>query len=87
MKLNVQNKRREENLVALLQQRDEEWKEELAQGDRALRAELREGEKAFMTDQLKRDHEVIKVMEIREKDMELNLLQKVEAFGYLYKEH
>ena len=26
-------------------------------------------------------------MEIREKEMEQNLLQKAEAFGYLYKEH
>ena len=26
-------------------------------------------------------------MEIREKEMEHNLLQKAEAFGYLYKEH
>ena len=26
-------------------------------------------------------------MEIREKEMEQNMLQKAEAFGYLYKEH
>ena len=52
-----------------------------------MRVELRKREKAFVTNQLKRDHELIKLMEIREKDMELNLLQKAEAFGYLYKEH
>ena len=34
-----------------------------------------------------RDHELIKIMEVREKEMEKDLLQKVEAFGYLYKEH
>ena len=59
----------------------------MAQRDRALRVELREKEKAFMIDQLKRDQELIKLMELREKDMELNLLQKAEAFGYLYKQH
>ena len=46
----------------------------------------REG-KAFVIDQLKRDQELIKFMEIREKEMEQNLLQKAEAFGYLYKQH
>ena len=54
---------------------------------RALRAYQREREKAFVNDQLKRDHEFIKIMEIREKEMEQNLLHKVEAFGYLYEEH
>ena len=29
----------------------------------------------------------IKLMEVKEKEMEYNLLQKAEAFGYLYKEH
>ena len=64
-----------------------EWKEELVQRDRALRAGLREREKAFVIDQLKRDQELIKLMEIREKEMEQNLLHKEESFGYLYKEH
>ena len=34
-----------------------------------------------------RDQELTKLMEVREKEMEQNLLQKAEAFGYLYKEH
>ena len=34
-----------------------------------------------------RDQELIKLMEVREKEMEHNLLQKDESFGYLYKEH
>ena len=34
-----------------------------------------------------RDQEKIKFMEVREKEMEQNLLQKAEAFGYHYKEH
>ena len=40
-----------------------------------------------MQDQLIRDQELIKLMEVREKEMEQNLLQKAEAFRYLYKEH
>ena len=49
-----------------------------------MRVELKEREKAFVQDQLIRDQEL---MEVREKEMEHNLLQKAEAFGYLYKEH
>ena len=41
----------------------------------------------FVNDQLMKDQELIKLMEVREKEMEQNLHQKVEAFGYLYKEH
>ena len=52
-----------------------------------MRVELREGERDFVTYQLKRDQKLIKLMEIKEKDMELNLLHKAEAFRYLYKEH
>ena len=34
-----------------------------------------------------RDQELIKLMEVRENDVEKNLLHKAEAFRYLYKEH
>ena len=44
-------------------------------------------ERAFVTDQLKRDQELISIMEIREKEMEQNMLQKAQAIRYLYKEH
>ena len=81
------NKKREENLAAELQQRDKEWREKLSNRDKALRVELKEREKAFVQDQLIGDQELIKLMEIREKKMKQNLLQKAEAFGYLYKEH
>ena len=43
----IENKRKEENLEALLQQRDEEWKEELALRNRALKANLRKKGKGF----------------------------------------
>ena len=34
-----------------------------------------------------RDQELIKLMDVKEKEIEQNLLQKADAFGYLYKEH
>ena len=37
--------------------------------------------------QLKRDQELLRFLEIKEKEMEQNLLQNAYAFGYLYKEH
>ena len=49
--------------------------------------ELKEREKVFINEQIKRDGELLKMLEEREKEMEINLLQKVDAFGYLYKEH
>ena len=66
---------------------DEEWIEELDQRDRALRAEMKEREIVFVNDKLMRDQELINLLEVREKEKKPNLLQKVEAFGYLYKEH
>ena len=85
--LDEQNKKRENILIAALQRRDDKWREELADRDRLLRVEFKEREKAFINEQLKRDLELLKILEIREKEMEMNLLQKAYAFGYLYKEH
>ena len=55
--------------------------------ERRIDKEPKERERAFVNDHLMRDHELIKIMEIKEKEMEKNLLQKAEAFGYLYKEY
>ena len=52
-----------------------------------MRAKFREREKAFINEQRKRDKELLKILKVREKEMEKNILQKVDAFGYLYKEH
>ena len=79
--------KKENNLTKSLQQRDNEWREDLSERDRALRAEFRERGKAFINEQLKRDWELLKILEVREKEIEKNLLQKAYAFGYLYKEH
>ena len=52
-----------------------------------MRVELKEREREFVNDQIMRDQELIKLMEVKEKEMEHNLLHKAEAFRYLYKEH
>ena len=59
----------------------------MEQREKELRLELKTREKAFISDQLKRDNELLKIMKEREDAMEHNLMQKVDAFGYLYKEH
>ena len=41
----------------------------------------------FISDQLKRDKELLEITKEREDAMEQNMLQKENAFGYLYKEH
>ena len=46
-----------------------------------------ERERTFINDQLKRGQELLKILEIKEKEMEQNMLQKADVFGYLYKEH
>ena len=59
----------------------------MAERDKALRAEFRERERAVISDQLKMDQDLLRILETREKEMEQNMLQKENSFGYLYKEH
>ena len=42
-------------------------------------------EDAFLSHQLRRDSELLKIMKEMEDAMEKNLLRKADAFGYLYK--
>ena len=42
---------------------------------------------AFLYDYLTRDSELLKIMKDREDAMKQNMLQKADAFGYLYKEN
>ena len=42
--------------------------------DRVMRVEFRDKEKTFINEQLKRDHELLKILEVREKDMKQNML-------------
>ena len=41
----------------------------------------------FISNQLKRDKELLEIMKEIEDAMEQKMLQKENAFGYLYKEH
>ena len=70
-----------------MKQRDEEWKSRCEIRERELNEEFRAREDVFLSDQLRRDSEVLKIMKEREDAMEQNMLQKANAFGYLYKEH
>ena len=80
-------KRKDQNLEEALKQRDEEWKSRWETRERKLSKELRAREDAFLYDQLRKDSELLKIMKDREDSMEQNLLQKADAFGYLYTEH
>ena len=80
-------KRRDQNLEEALNQRDEEWKSRWEIREQELSEELRAREDAFLSNQLRRDRELLKIMKEMEDAMEKNLLQKVDVFGYLYKEH
>ena len=41
---------------------------------------------AFYNNQFRRDEEVLTILKEREAEMEGNMLQKIQAFKYLYKE-
>ena len=85
--MDAELKRRDHNLEKALRQRDEEWKSIWETREKEPSEELRETEDAFLLDQLRRDSELLKIMKEREDPMENNMLQKADAFGYLYKEH
>ena len=67
--------------------RYEEWKSIWETRERELSEELRAREDAFLSYHLRRNSELIKIIKEREDAIEKNLLQKANAFGYLYKEH
>ena len=55
--------------------------------EKELKEELKARKEAFISDQLKRERELLKIMKEKEEEIEQNMLQKADAFGYLYKEH
>ena len=72
-------KRREQQWEHNLKHEKEEWKEEL---DRKEKGSL----EAFYNNQYKRDADLLTILRKREAEMEGNMLKKIEAFKYLYKE-
>ena len=85
--MDVELKMRDQNLEEALKQIDEEWKSRWEVREQEPSEELMAREYAFLSDQLRRDSELIKIMKEREYAMEKNLLHKAYVFGYLYKEH
>ena len=84
--MDVELKRRYHNLKEALGLRDEEWKSRWEIREQELSEKLKAREDAILFYQLRRDSELLKIMKVIEDAMEQNLLQKADAFGYLYKE-
>ena len=85
--LEAELKRIDQYLEEALKQRDEEWESRWEIRKQELSEELRAREDDFLSYQLRRDNELLKIMKEMEDAMEKNLLHKADTFGYLYKEH
>ena len=85
--MDAELKRRDQDLEEALRLRDEEWNNKWEIRKQELSEEHKAREDAFISNQLWSDSELIKIMKEIEDSMENNLLQKADAFGYLYKEH
>ena len=72
--MDAELKIRYQNLEEALKLRDEEWKNRWETRERELNEELRAMEDAFLSDQLRRDSKLLKIMKEREDAMEQNML-------------
>ena len=69
-----------------MKQRDEEWKEELKIREEKENGKMKASLEAFYNNQFKIDAKLLTILKKREANMEGNMLKKIEAFKYLYKE-
>ena len=69
-----------------MKQKEEEWKEEKDIREKELLEKLKANLEAFYNNQFNRDAELLTILRKREAEMEGNMLKKIEAFKYLYKE-
>ena len=83
--MNAELKMRDQNLKEALGLRDEEWKIRWEIREKELSEELMAREDAFLSDELRRDSQLLKIMKERKDAMEQNMLQKAISFEYLYK--
>ena len=67
-------------------QREEEWKEEMKRKEEKMMEKMKANLEAFYNNQFKRDAELLNILRKREAEMEGNIMKKIEAFKYLYKE-
>ena len=69
-----------------MKQKEEEWKEKMDRREKKLLEKMKVGLEVFYNNQFNRDVELLTILRKRETEMEGNMLKKIEAFKYLYKE-
>ena len=69
-----------------MKQKEEEWKEEMGRREKELLEKIKASLEAFYNNQFNIDVELLTFLRKREAEMEGNMLKKLEAFKYLYKE-
>ena len=79
-------KRKEQQWEQNLKHKEEEWKEEMDRREKELLEKMKASLVAFYNNQFNRDAELLTILRKREAEMEGNMLKKIEAFKYLYKE-
>ena len=84
--LEAEFRRKEQLLEQTLRQREEEWGEEMKMREKEFGAKMKASLEAFYNNQFRRDEEVLTILRKREAEMEGNMLKKIEASKYLYKE-
>ena len=69
-----------------MKQKEEEWKDEMGRREKELQEKVKASFEAFYNNQFNRDSELLTILRKREAEMEGNMLKKIKAFKYLYKE-
>ena len=69
-----------------LRQREEEWGKEMKMRENECREKINANLEAFYNNQFRRGEEVLTILRKREAEMEGNMLKKIQAFKYPYKE-
>ena len=83
--LEAEFRRKEQLFEQTLRQREEEWREEMNGREKEMGEKMKASLEAFYNNQFRRD-EVLTIQRKREAEMEGNMLKKIQAFKYLYKE-
>ena len=84
--LEAEFKRKEQLLKQTLRHREEEWGEKMKRREKEFGEKIKANLEAFYNNQFRRDEEVLTILRKREAEMEGNMLKKIQAFKYLYKE-
>ena len=79
-------RRKEQLLEQTLRQREEEMKEEINKREKECGEKMKASLETFYNNQFIRNEEVLNILRKGEAEMEGNMLKKIEAFKYLYKE-